>query len=199
MVGSNYFYQNSLERIFILCSAMPLQYCMNLQCTGLLGMSAIYSGWYLAQKWLDMPILCGTDRIFLRLRKLKCSFYKSQPLHSYLSCFLPWAGIQAMPLVTYYYISFCCILLLCLGICAWSVFFRLFLQDTFSFQTTLYVSRTQRRYCNIHSFFFYCFMSAFHSYWHYFPSKWKGNFYLISFHFWMLIRFLWFTLNKYEG
>lgn len=112
MLGSNYFYQNSLERVSILSSAMPVQYCMTLHCTALLGMSATYSGWRLAQEWLDMPILCGTDRIFLRLRKLKCSFYKSQPLQSYLSCFLPWAGIQAMPLVTYYYIYFCCILLL---------------------------------------------------------------------------------------
>lgn len=44
MLRSNYFYQNSLERISILSSAMPLQYCMNLQCTALLGMSATYSG-----------------------------------------------------------------------------------------------------------------------------------------------------------
>lgn len=82
---------------------------------------------------------------------------------------------------------------------AWSVLFWLFLQDTFSSQTTLYVSRTQRRCCNIHSFFSYCLWVLFTPIGIISPSRWKGNFYLISFCFWRSIRFLWFTLNKIWG
>lgn len=62
-----FFNQNSLERISMLSSAMPLQCWVDLHHTALLGKTAVSSGCHLAQEWPAILILCGTEKGFLRL------------------------------------------------------------------------------------------------------------------------------------